>query len=67
VLPYLLGASTIMPALVVSLIALFGCGALVSKVTSRSWWYSGFRQLLLGGLAASLTYLIGEMVGTAVG
>jgi VIT1/CCC1 family predicted Fe2+/Mn2+ transporter len=56
-----------MPALVVSLIALFGCGALVSKVTSRSWWYSGFRQLLLGGLAASLTYLIGEMVGTAVG
>lgn len=67
VLPYLLGASTIMPALVVSLIALFGCGALVSKVTSRSWWYSGLRQLLLGGLAAGLTYLIGEMVGTAVG
>jgi VIT1/CCC1 family predicted Fe2+/Mn2+ transporter len=67
VLPYLLGASTIMPALIVSLIALFGCGALVSKVTSRSWWYSGLRQLLLGGLAAGLTYLIGEVVGTAVG
>ncbi len=67
VLPYLLGADTILPALVVSLLALFGCGALVSRVTTRSWWYGGLRQLTLGGLAAALTYLIGEVVGTAVG
>jgi VIT1/CCC1 family predicted Fe2+/Mn2+ transporter len=67
VLPYLLGAHTILPALVVSLLALFGCGALVSRVTTRSWWYGGLRQLLLGGVAAGLTFLIGELVGTAIG
>jgi VIT1/CCC1 family predicted Fe2+/Mn2+ transporter len=66
VLPYVLGASTILPALVISLVALFGCGALVSRVTTRTWWYGGLRQLLLGGVAAGLTYLIGELVGTAV-
>ena len=67
VLPYLLGADTILPALVVSLLALFGCGALVSRVTTRSWWYGGLRQLLLGGIAAGLTFLIGDLVGTAIG
>ena len=67
VLPYLLGAHTILPALVISLLALFGCGALVSRVTTRSWWYGGLRQLLLGGVAAGLTFLIGEVVGTAIG
>ena len=36
-------------------------------MTTRSWWYGGLRQLLLGGIAAGLTYLIGELVGTAVG
>lgn len=66
VLPYVLGATTMLPALVISLVALFGCGALVSRVTTRTWWYGGLRQLLLGGVAAGLTYLIGELVGTAV-
>ncbi len=67
ILPYLLGAHSILPALVISLLALFGCGALVSRVTTRSWWYSGLRQLALGGAAAGLTYLIGAVIGTAVG
>lgn len=65
--PYLLGARSVVPALLVSLIALFGCGAVVSRVTTRSWWYSGLRQLLLGGLAAAVTYGIGSVVGTTLG
>jgi VIT1/CCC1 family predicted Fe2+/Mn2+ transporter len=65
--PFLLGASSLLPAMIVSLLALFGCGALVSRVTVRSWWYGGLRQLLLGGAAAGLTYLIGNAVGAAVG
>ena len=67
VLPYLLGASTLMPGLVVTLLALFACGAVVTQVTSRSWWYGGLRQMLLGGAAAALTYGFGALVGTSLG
>jgi VIT1/CCC1 family predicted Fe2+/Mn2+ transporter len=66
-LPLLLGASSSLPTIVLSLVALFACGAVVTRVTSRSWWYGGLRQLVLGGAAAGITYLIGEAVGTGVG
>ncbi|MEV6287042.1 VIT1/CCC1 transporter family protein [Kribbella sp. NPDC051770] len=66
-LPYLLGASNVIPALIMSLTALFACGAIVSRVTTRSWWYSGLRQLLLGGAAAALTYFVGTLVGRGLG
>lgn len=66
-LPYLLGAASVLPALILSLTALFAAGAVVSRVTSRSWWYSGLRQLLLGGLAAALTYFVGTLVGPGLG
>jgi VIT1/CCC1 family predicted Fe2+/Mn2+ transporter len=66
-LPYLLGATTVVPALIMSLTALFAAGAVVSRVTSRSWWYSGLRQLLLGGAAAALTYFVGTLVGPGIG
>jgi VIT1/CCC1 family predicted Fe2+/Mn2+ transporter len=67
VLPYLLGADSIWPALTMSLLGLFGCGAIVSTVTSRTWWFSGLRQMLLGGAAAAATYLIGDLVGASLG
>jgi VIT1/CCC1 family predicted Fe2+/Mn2+ transporter len=67
VLPYLLGAANVIPALIMSLTALFICGAIVSRVTTRSWWYSGLRQLLLGAAAAGLTYGVGTLVGRGVG
>ncbi|MGW1881825.1 VIT1/CCC1 transporter family protein [Streptomyces sp. NPDC001970] len=66
VLPYLLGATVLWPAVLLALAGLFGCGALVAKVTARSWWFSGLRQLALGGAAAALTYGIGVLVGAAV-
>ncbi|WP_405058079.1 VIT1/CCC1 transporter family protein [Kribbella sp. NBC_01505] len=66
-LPYLLGATTVVPALIMSLTALFAAGAVVSRVTSRSWWYSGLRQLILGGAAAALTYFVGSLVGPGIG
>jgi VIT1/CCC1 family predicted Fe2+/Mn2+ transporter len=62
-LPYLVGSTTLLPAMILSLAGLFLCGAVVSTVTARSWWYSGARQLLLGGAAAALTYGIGTLVG----
>ena len=67
VAPYLLGASSIWPAVLAALLGLFLCGAVVAKVTARTWWYSGLRQLLLGGAAAGVTYALGTLFGTAVG
>ncbi|MGW7568741.1 VIT1/CCC1 transporter family protein [Streptomyces tendae] len=67
VLPFLLGAGALWPAVMLALAGLFLCGAVVAKVTARSWWYSGLRQLALGGAAAGVTYLLGSLFGTAVG
>ncbi|MGH3457386.1 VIT1/CCC1 transporter family protein [Aeromicrobium sp.] len=66
-LPLLVGIEAVWPIVVLSLIGLFACGAIVTNVTSRSWWYSGVRQLVLGGAAAALTYLVGNVVGTTLG
>ena len=63
-LPYLLGADTLVATIVLTAAGLFAAGASVSRFTSRTWLYSGLRQLLLGGAAAALTYAIGSAVGT---
>jgi len=62
-LPYLLGAATLLATVLLALLALFGAGALVSRFTDRGALYSGGRQLLLGAVAAALTYGIGTLVG----
>jgi vacuolar iron transporter family protein len=64
VLPYLSGATELWPAVVIAVVGLFVFGAVVSKVTARSWWYSGLRQLLLGGAAAAVTFGVGTLLGT---
>jgi VIT1/CCC1 family predicted Fe2+/Mn2+ transporter len=66
-LSYLAGVDTAWPAIVLSLVGLFACGAIVTRVTARSWWFGGIRQLVLGGAAAGLTYLVGEAVGASLG
>ncbi|HCA88490.1 MAG TPA: hypothetical protein DEQ61_25350 [Streptomyces sp.] len=66
VLPYLLGAVQLWPAVLLALVGLFGCGAVVARITARTWWYGGLRQLLLGGVAAAVTYGLGTLFGTAV-
>jgi VIT1/CCC1 family predicted Fe2+/Mn2+ transporter len=63
VLPFLLGAQSLAVPLVLTLVALFACGAVVTQVTNRSWWYGGSRQMVLGAAAAGLTYLFGSLVG----
>ncbi len=65
-LPYILGASTLVPTIIVAAAGLFLAGALVSRVTARSWWYSGLRQLAIGAIAGALTFGLGSLVG-AVG
>jgi vacuolar iron transporter family protein len=67
IVPYLIGAQTLLPAVVVSLLGLFAAGAVVTRITSRPWWYGGTRQLLLGAVAALLTYGFGTLVGAGLG
>lgn len=67
VLPYLLGAVTLWPALLVAAVGLFAAGAFASRFTTSAWWYAGARQLLLGGLAAAITYGVGSAVGAGLG
>lgn len=65
-LPYVLGAETLLVTLVLALAALFLAGAFVSRFTDRTATYSGTRQLLLGGAATALTYGVGSLVGVGV-
>ncbi|MFJ7127109.1 VIT1/CCC1 transporter family protein [Streptomyces sp. NPDC098101] len=66
VLPYLLGATALWPAVLLALLGLFACGALVARVTARGWLFSGLRQLALGGAAAAVTYGLGMVFGAAL-
>ena len=66
-LPYLFGAQTLVVSAVLSVIGLFVAGVLVSRVTARSWYFSGFRQLFVGVLAAVVTFGVGHLVGTSLG
>jgi len=48
-------------------LALFAVGAAISVFTGRSVVVSGLRMLGIGALAASVTYLIGRLVGVSAG
>ncbi len=65
-LPYLLGASHLTAAAIIALIALFGTGVLTSRFTNRHWLFSGSRQLLLGTIAAVVTFAVGMAFGAVV-
>ena len=65
VLPYLFGATSLWPALVLTGAGLFLCGAFVTRLTPRPWWYGGGRQVLVGAVAAAVTYAVGSLVGAA--
>jgi VIT1/CCC1 family predicted Fe2+/Mn2+ transporter len=62
-LTYLFGIENLWIALAVGGVGLFAAGAVVARFTGRSWWASGLRQLLLGALAAAVTYGIGAAIG----
>jgi VIT1/CCC1 family predicted Fe2+/Mn2+ transporter len=62
-LPYLLGFSSLAAALILAAAAAFVGGGLVARITARPFWRGAARQLILAGLAAGLTYLIGTLVG----
>ena len=66
VLPYLFGASSMAPAAALTLAGLFLAGAFVTRLTPRPWWYGGGRQVLVGAVAAAVTFGFGALVGTGL-
>ena len=68
VIPFALadGTTAIVAAVAASAVALFTVGALITRVTGRSAWRSGLRQLLIGLAAAATTYAVGAALGVSV-
>jgi len=64
--PYLAGLNSLPLALGLAGLAAFIGGGLVARLTDRPFFRGAFRQLILGAVAAGLTYLIGHAVGTHV-
>jgi VIT1/CCC1 family predicted Fe2+/Mn2+ transporter len=67
VLPYLFGASTlhVLLGLLISGSALFTVGAILSLFTGRSIMFSGGRQLIIGAVAAGITFAVGKAIGVS--
>ena len=67
-LPYLLASGTpaFTSSLLVSLAALGLLGAGIAALTRRPGWYGALRQVVLGGIAAAVTYAVGLAIGVGV-
>ena len=61
------GFTAVIISLILSVFGLFGIGAGVSLTASSPLWKSGGRQVLLGLLAAGITFSLGKLIGSAVG
>ena len=69
VVPYLFGGGFVIFALslAISLASMFAVGVGVSLLTGRSALLSGSRQVVIGVGAATVTYLVGRLIGVSVG
>ena len=65
-LPYLFGLDDLAVALGLAGVAAFVGGGLVARLTDRPFLRGALRQLILGAVAAGITFLIGSAVGTGV-
>jgi vacuolar iron transporter family protein len=65
-LPYLFSRPSLIAALGLAAVGAFIGGGLVARLTDRPFLRGALRQLLLGAVAAGVTYLIGHLVGTHV-
>lgn len=66
VLPFAFGLTSLLLVVLISCAGLFVTGALVARLTTRSVWYGGLRQLALGAAAAAVTFGVGSLVGAAL-
>jgi VIT1/CCC1 family predicted Fe2+/Mn2+ transporter len=69
VLPYFFGSgvAALVTAIVLAGLALFGVGATLGVLNGRGGLRAGIRQLLIGGGAALLVFVIGHLAGAVAG
>lgn len=63
---FLGGISAILSSVVLSSVGLWLIGAAITLFTGRNVWYSGFRQVFFGLLAALITFGIGKLIGVSI-
>ena len=68
VIPYLIssGTAALVTAIVLFGVALFAVGAGIGLLNGRSALRSGLRQVVVGALAAGITFALGRLIGTSV-
>jgi vacuolar iron transporter family protein len=66
-IPFLVtsGIPAVTASAILSGLALFGVGAAMSYLTGRPWMLSGLRMLAVGGSAAAITFLVGELLNVS--
>ena len=69
VIPFIItsGPTAIYWSIGLSAVGLFLIGSAITLFTGKSIWFSGFRQVVFGLLAAATTFGIGSLIGTSVG
>ncbi len=63
-LPYLIGAPSLISSLAIVGVALVVGGIVVGRLTGRPLLLSGARQLVLGAIAVAVTFAIGQLIGS---
>jgi VIT1/CCC1 family predicted Fe2+/Mn2+ transporter/rubrerythrin len=68
VLPFMFttGMKAIILSTVASAFGLFLIGAAITLFTGRNVWFSGFRQVFFGLVAAAVTFGIGKLIGVTI-
>jgi VIT1/CCC1 family predicted Fe2+/Mn2+ transporter len=60
------GTQAIIFSTILSGLGLFIIGAAITLFTGKSVWFSGFRQVLFGLIAAAITFGIGKIIGVSL-
>jgi vacuolar iron transporter family protein len=66
-LPYLLGFPSLWAGLSCGGVGLLVAGGVAARFTRKPLWLGSVRQLVFGGIAIGATYVVGMLIGAAVG
>ncbi len=60
------GTTAIVISVISSAAGLFLIGSVITLFTGKSIWFSGFRQVIFGLIAAAITFSIGKVIGVSL-